>query len=303
MSEHITHTAVMDDGARLAIHSPEICADFKAVLRDKMAICRYTAMTRSGDMFTVRLLRGLRDHWPKRRAGDLSEDKLAFVLGWRCHLAADRTFKPVYRQLQPEYYLKGDDERGGASDVSVYHDVVVFREVYDSGRAEPFSGSALDFRLETHPCFRTLPVNALERLVLPLWQQELLRIQTQKDTAHLQANRIDVMRYARAFHSPDPDKLRRYILEPNFYDPRDLLIALARSIQRGSPRKDIDLKQALAAAPRQSQYGQALERAYRYLHAASEYFLGRIDERELEARCDVGKPHVPAELDPKRRKS
>lgn len=303
MSEHITHTAVMDDGARLAIHSPEICADFKAVLRDKMAICRYTAMTRSGDMFTVRLLRGLRDHWPQRRAGDLSEEKLAFVLGWRCHLAADRTFKPVYRQLQPEYYLRGDDELGGASDVSVYHDVVVFREVYDSGRAEPFRPCALDFRLETHPAAGALPTGALERLVLASWQQQLLGIQSKKDAAHFQTNRIEVLRYAAAYHSPDPDKLRRYIFEPNFYNPRDPLIALARSIQRASPRKDIDLKQALAAAPRQSQYAQALERAYRYLHAASEYFLGRIDERELEARCDVGKPHVPAELDPKRRKS
>jgi len=301
VSEHITHTAVMDDGARLAMDSPDICADFKAVLRDRIAICRYTAMTRSGDMFTVRLLRDLRNHWPSRRAGDLSEEKLAFVLGWRCHLAADRTFKPVYRQLQPEYYLKGDDERGGASDVSVYHDVVVFREVYDGGRAEPFRPGALDYRMESHSAFRTLPAGAMERLVLAFWQRELLRIQTRRDAAHFQSNRIHLIRYAQAFHSPDPDKLRRYIFEPNFYNPKDPIIVLARSIQRGSPRRDIDLKQALAAAPRQSQYAQALERAYEYLHAASEYFLGRIDERELEARCDVGKPHVPPELDPRRK--
>lgn len=301
MSEHVTHTAVMDDGARLAIHSQEICPDFQAVLRDKIAICRYTAMTRSGDLFTVRLLRAVRDHWPRRRPGDLAEEKLAFLLGWRCHLAADRTFKPVYRQLQPEYYLRGDDERGGASDVSVYHDVVVFREVYDSGRAEPFVPSALDFRLETHPASGAMPVRALERLVLALWQQQLLRIQSRRDATHFQSHRIDVLRYAAGRHFPDPDKMRRYILEPNFYDPRDPLIALARSIQRGSPRADISLKDALAAAPQQSQYAQALERAYRYLHAASEYFLGRIDERELEARCDVGKPHVPAGLDPRRK--
>lgn len=301
MSEHITHTAVMDDGARLAIHSDEICPDFKTVLRDKIDICRYTAMTRSGDMFTVRLLRDLRSHWPQRRAGDLSEEKLAFVLGWRCHLAADRTFKPVYRQLDPEYYRKGDDERGGASDVSVYHDVVVFREVYDHGRSAPFTPSALDFRLESHPAFRSLPVRALERTVLPLWQQQLLQIQSRQDPAHFQTGRIDILRYAAAYHAPDPDKMRRYIFEPNFYNPRDPLIALARSIQRGTPGRDVSLKDALAAVPRQSQYAQALERAYRYLHAASEYFLGRIDERELQLRCDVGKPHVPPELDPRRK--
>lgn len=301
MSEHITHTAVMDDGARLAIHSPEICGDFKTVLRGKIGICRYTAMTRSGDMFTVRLLQGLRNHWPGRQAGDLSEEKLAFVLGWRCHLAADRTFKPVFRQLDPEYYRKADDERGGASDVSIYHDVTVFREVYSSGREQPFSPSMLDFRLESHPAFRSMPVSALEGLVLPLWQQLLLNAQSRRDLAHFQARRIDLARYAAAYHSPDPDKLRRYIVEPNFYDPEDGLIALARSIQRGAARTSISLKEALAAAPRQSQYAQALERAYRYLHAASEYFVGRIDERELQIRCDVGKPHVPAELDPRRK--
>jgi hypothetical protein len=34
------------------------------------------------------------------------EEKLAFLLGWRTHQAADRRFKPVYRQLQPEHYAK-----------------------------------------------------------------------------------------------------------------------------------------------------------------------------------------------------
>ncbi len=303
MSEHITHTAVMDDGARLAVHSGEICEAFKQVLKSKINICRYAAMTRSGDQFTVSLLRALRDRWPRRRPGDLAEEKLAFLLGWRCHLAADRTFKPVYRILQPEHYQTSDDEDGEPSDVSIYHDVVVFREVYDCGRAEPFGTSALDYRLETHPAARGMPVRALERIVLPLWQQSLVAIQTVKDGAHFQVHRVTVQRYAAAFYNPDPDKLRRYILEPNFYNPRDPLIALARSIQRGAPRRDIVLKDALAGAARQSQYAQALERAYRYLHAASEYFTGKIDERELQVRCDVGKPHVPAELDPRRRKS
>jgi hypothetical protein len=62
------------------------------------------------------------------------------------------------------------------------------------------------------------------------------------------------------------------------------------------------LEDAIAAAPRQSQYAQALERAYRYLLAASDYFIRKIDEKELERLCDVGKPHVPAALDPRRRK-
>lgn len=303
MSEHITHTAVTDDGVRLALHSPDICEVFHGVLRRNTDICRYSAMTRSGDQFTVKLLRALRDQWRNGRLDSLAEKKLAFLLGWRCHLAADRTFKPVYRILDPKHYLKGDDEHGEASDVSIYHDVVVFREVYDNGRAEPFTPSALDFRLESHPASRAMPARALQRLLLPFWQTELLRIHSRRVPARFQLHRITVLRYSAAYHTPDPDKMRRFIIEPNFYNPQDPLIALARSLQRGKPRGDIALADAVAAAAKQSQYSQALERAYRYLLAASDYFTGKIDERELELRCDVGKPHVPAELDPGRKKS
>lgn len=302
MSEHITHTAVMDDGARLALHSTAICEPFKIALSKRPDIARFSAMTRSGDKFTVRLLRDVREKWPSRRDGDMTLEKLAFLLGWRCHLAADRTFKPVYRILQPEHYLLPDDGARPPSDVTVYHDVTVFREVYACGRFEPFTPSSLDYRLETHPASRALPASKLERLLTPLWQEALLGIQSSTAPARFQRVVLDVQRYARAFHSPDPDLLRRYIVEPNFYDPDDPVIALARSIQKGAPRKDIVLEQAVAAAPRQSQYAQALERAYRYLLAASDYFVRKIDEKELERLCDVGKPHVPAGLDPRRNK-
>ena len=302
MSEHITHTAVMDDGARLALHSREICEAFKLALSRRLDIARFAAMTRSGDSFTVRLLRSVRERWPARRDGDMTLEKLAFLLGWRCHLAADRTFKPVYRILDPEHYRKPDDDGGGPSNVSVYHDVFVFREVYGAGRCEPFVPSSLDYRAETHPAAGAFPVAKLERLLRPLWQGALMEIHSSRTAANFQRVTVDVERYARAFHSPDPDLVRRYIVEPNFYDPSDPVIALARSIQRGSPRKDIALKEAIAAAPRQSQYAQSLERAYRYLLAASDYFVRKIDERELEARCDVGKAHVPAALDPRRTK-
>jgi hypothetical protein len=302
MSEHITHTAVMDDGARLAIHSKEICEAFKLAFSKRLDIARFSAMTRSGDNFTVRLLRDVREKWPERRDGDMLVEKLAFLLGWRCHLAADRTFKPVYRILQPEHYMKPNDDSSPPSDVTVYHDVTVFREVYGSGRNDPFVPSALDYRLESHPGAKGMPAGQLERLTTAMWQESLLGIQSVKPSNRFQKVILDVQRYAQAYHTPDPDLLRRYIVEPNFYDSRDPVIALARSIQRGEPRKDIDLAAAVAAAPKQSQYAQALERAYRYLAAASEYFTGKIGERELEARCDVGKPHVPPELDPRRKK-
>jgi hypothetical protein len=310
MSEHITHTAVMEDGARLALYSPDICEPFKITLRSRPDIALLAATTRSGDKFTVQLLRDARERWASRKTGDMVLEKLAYVLGWRCHLASDRTFKPGFRVLEPEHYARGgsdeDEDGGGPSNVSIYQDVVVFRVVYRSGRTAPFLPSSLDFRMESHPAAAFVPVAQAEPLFQSLWQVSLLDCQSFRGGTkepdkwlkmffqRFQPVTVDVQRYARAYHAPDPDLMRRYIVEPNFYDPANALITLARSLQRGQTPAGFDLPAALREAPGQSLYAQALERTYRYLHAASEYFVNRIDEEELKSRCDVGKPHVPA---------
>ena len=53
MSENITHTAVTDDCARLALDSPAICDAFKLCLREHLEIARLGGVTRSGDRFTT----------------------------------------------------------------------------------------------------------------------------------------------------------------------------------------------------------------------------------------------------------
>jgi hypothetical protein len=311
LSEYITHTAIVDDGARLANYSPTICRAFKIALRERPDLVRSGGTTRSGDQFTVQLLDHARQRWAGRKKGDFVVEKLAFVLGWRLHLAADRQFKPVYRMLQPEHYAAGDTE-GRPSDVSVYHDVIVFREVYAGGTLPPFFPSMLDYRAESHPGWSGFPAAKAERLMQALWQKSLAATQSfvlqEKDPEKWMAMllkrfepfTVDIQRYARAYHAPDPDLLRRFIIEPNFYDPQDPLIALARSIQRGKPDPSIHIANAVDAAAKQSQYAQGLARACRYLQAASDYFEGKISEEELKIRSDVGKPHVPPSLVPKK---
>jgi hypothetical protein len=301
MSEHITHTAVSDDALRLALHSPHICADFKAVLREHWSITRIGAMTRSGDKFSVPLFERLRREWLSREPGQRLESKLAFALGWRTHQAADRRFKPVYRQLQPEHYER---PASPASDVTVYHDVVVFREVFANGSTEPFDPSVVDYRMESHPAFGVVNVDRAQRLLFALWQISLLEnhsfLRNEKDPARwlrllLAGNEpflIDARRYAAAWHNPDPDLVYRYIIEPNFYDRSDGVIALARSMQRGSPDRSIDFDAAIAQAPKASQYAQALHRGYEYVRAASDYWEHRIGEEELRRRWHIGTSHL-----------
>jgi hypothetical protein len=99
---------------------------------------------------------------------------------------------------------------------------------------------------------------------------------------------VDVRRYSSAFYSPEPNKTRRFIIDNNFYDRKDPIIALARSIQRGAPDKRFDADTATG----QSHYAQALRKAYVYLLDSNEYFERRIGEKELEDRLDLAKRHV-----------
>jgi hypothetical protein len=294
MSENITHTAVVDDCARLAIHSPAICSAFKQCFEQHLEIARLGGVTRSADSFSVQLFGRYRDVWP----GDEEEpvpQKLAFLLGWICHRAADRQMKPVFRGADP-----GCPQ--DPTDCSVYHDVFVFREVYDSGRAGPYSPATLEDPLQSPTAAGACDTQAAEELMRVLFQRALLELHTfipepqdiEKWLERLirlrQRFYVDIARYAKAFTNPDSDKVKRFITATNFYDHSDAIIRLARSIQRGEPEGGIDLNQAVEAAADQSQYAQALRKGYLYVAAASNFFEGRIDAEALSSQLDIGRP-------------
>lgn len=286
MSENITHTAVTDDCARLAIYSPTICAPFKEVLSQHLEVARMGGVTRSGGKFVIPLLGRYRGAWPAAEADDLLRQKLAFVLGWLCHRAADLQMKPVFRAADGECALD-------PTDCSVYHDVFLFRTVYASGQGEPYA-----------PGILSLDVIGLEAGLRSLWQRALIGLHTfipdQQDVEGWlerlfktrQQFYVDLERYAEAFADPDPGKVRRFLDEVNFYQEQDPLIRLARSIQAGKPETEIDLPAAVDAAASQSQYAQALRRGYCYLEAASRYFTGQLDEAALADALERGKQGV-----------
>jgi hypothetical protein len=290
MSENITHTAVTDDCARLAIYSPIICAPFKEVFAQQLEIARLGGLTRAGGKYVITLLDRYREKWPAAADGGLLAQKLAFVLGWLCHRAADLQMKPIFRKVDADCTLK-------PTDCSVYHDVFLFREVYAGGQGEPYS-----------PGILSLEAGELEGALRSLWQRALVGMHTfipdEQDVegwlerlfATRQRFYVDIRRYARAYAQPDPDKVRRFLDEVNFYDGGDPLIRLARSIQAGTLGTEIDLPAALpaavSAAATQSQYAQALRRGYLYLEAASGYFEGQIDEEALADALERGKQGV-----------
>ncbi|MFW6161822.1 MAG: hypothetical protein ACODAJ_03580 [Planctomycetota bacterium] len=280
MSEGITHTAVVDDCARLAVHAPDMCGAVKLCLAEHRDVARLGGITRHGDRHTVGLLTSLRDRWPPGEDTSLAP-KLAFVLGWLAHRAADRQMKPLFRRLDP-------DCPRSPTDCSVYHDVCVLGEVYGPGTRFP-------------PELLGDP-HAAEDALCAAWQRMLLRMHTfipddqaveswlDQVIALRQRLRVDLRRYAEALARPDPEKVRRFLTEPCFYHAADPLLLLARALQRDEA-PPMGLTEALAAEPR-SHYARAVRRAYGYVQAASAFFDREVDEGELRHRLEIGRPEL-----------
>lgn len=125
MSERITHTAVLDDCVRLAERWHGVSPGVRSALRRRHDLARLASATRWGDRYTVAMLERIRRERPDGELSGPLESRLAFVLGWLAHRAADRQMKPLIREARVR-----DGDQTTPSECSVYHDVCILREVY-----------------------------------------------------------------------------------------------------------------------------------------------------------------------------
>lgn len=292
MSERITHTAVLDDCLRLVRVSSAIGGPFKGAAQEYAELARLASATRLGDRFTVALLDRLRMEWPNRTPESALEARLAFVMGWLCHRAADREMKPIFRAM--------DDGSGQVpTECSIYHDVHLLREIYAVDPETPYGEPVLGLREPmVRPRWETM-----RDLFHTLLQQSLIELHTLVPDAddpwgwigklHSLQQRfyVDVTRYAQALAEPDPDKLRRYVKETHFYSEKDPILKLARDIQLGRPIAPDRIHETVSG-PATSHYGRALVKGFSYLLSASDFFEGRMDTTQLRERLDIGKPGV-----------
>ncbi len=294
MSENVTHTGILDDCFRLMQVSDEICDAFKEVAVSQNDFARLGGITRSGDRFTVQLLDSFRKRWADRKPEDKLESKLAFVLGWLTHRAADRQMKPVFREAE-------SDRTQSPSDCSVYHDAFVFMEVFAGGKEAPYNTATFEEGMQSLPVASAFDVAEVEAFFRALLQRALIELHTfipdrdniepwlEKLSTLQQRFYVDINRYAAAIYKPDPEKVKRFITDVNFYDKEDAIIVAVRGIQRGEGVTAVQVKEA-AEADAKSQYAQALQIGFGYLCAASEFFTTDMVPDALKARLDIGKP-------------
>ena len=303
MSEGVTHTAVVDDCARLVAVSRDVPDAFREALDGRIEIARLGGITRHGDLHNPGLLERIRDRWPGG-PGDGLHERLAFVIGWLSHRAADRQMKRVFREADLGLHALSP------TDCSVYHDAFVMREVYAG--ADPFPPRLVEpgtaSNAAASAAAKAIDVEEVEGLFRAMWQRMLLAMHTfipdDEDAegwlgrvlATVQRVRVDLRRYAEALARPDPDKVRRYVEEVRFYDREEPLLRLLASLRRDGGAPDAGagptLEAALEAARGGSLYARAVARAFGYVRAAGEFFERRIGREELARRLEIGRPEL-----------
>jgi hypothetical protein len=294
MSENITHTAIVDDGLRLLTAADSFCPAFKDAAREHLEMAQLGCMTRSGDRCNPGLLATFRERWQARSPADRLEPKLAFVLGWLCHRAADRQMKPIFRRFHPP-----QTRTESPTECSIYHDAHVFHEVYANGAEPPYHPAMFGSAFEV--LAGAVQVTQIEHLLQVLLRRVLIQMHTLIPDLEDAETWIDslyttkqdfyvkLIRYDQAITHPDPEKVRLYITEDNFYDRDDAIIHVARRLQHGEDIPSAEVDAAIATGGN-SQYAQALATAVRYLQAASDFFVNHTDEKNLKLQLDIGKP-------------
>jgi hypothetical protein len=100
---------------------------------------------------------------------------------------------------------------------------------------------------------------------------------------------VNLARYDAVIRNPDPEKIRKYIVDDNFYDGTEPIVAVARRLQHGEQVASEEVTEALHQDVH-CHYGQALKLAYGYLQAASDFFTSSMALDALKSHLDIGKP-------------
>ncbi|MCR8633282.1 hypothetical protein [Paenibacillus radicis (ex Xue et al. 2023)] len=295
MSEHVTHTAVLEDCFNLMYASENIHASFKEVGKKFPQFAQFGSVTRSGDKFTVNLLKDYRSRWETRTAEDRLDYKLVFILGWLSHRAADRQMKPVFREHEPE-------STEFPTDCSIYHDAFIFSELYAKRHNTPFHFEMASFEkgIESLPIAAEFNITALTDFYRILHQRALIEMHTfipdteniegwmDKLYARHQEQIIHMDRYANAIVTPDPAKVKRFVVEPNFYDRNEPILQLTAALRNGAEVSQQELAAVLDTEPR-SHYAIAIKTGFHYIYNASQFFSGNLEEEALRDKLDIGK--------------
>lgn len=273
----LTPILAFDDAVRLAAVRG-LHPDVLRVLLEFRDLARPSYLLHADEAEIVGLLRQVRRGWSDRDdeearrhriRGDMMRQRLAVAASWLSHQGIHSTL--------------------GDGDVSVerifYRDAAVLRALYASdprpaGAASVPAAAPADLadllRASHQRTFIRMHTLDPDPDDLDGWVVRLVRWHREIEPV--------AERYAEAYLRPDPDRLRRHVAAPNFYDHSDGLIRLARALHQGRPVSADALGPALQEAPSQSLYARSLARALHRLEAVSGFFGRDIDASTFRDR-------------------
>ena len=301
MSDMLTHWGLCDDSLRLMKADERVERAFVQAADRQIEVVRLGACTRHGSKWMHPLLADARARWDDPMAHPNVDKKLAWAVGGITHQACDTVAKPYLSVhagsewgLTHNVLMQTDSARGREDEVdtvavqtcSAYCDVQIFRKVYLSGEAEPFTQLFLADLGDAGRRF--------EALIGTMFQRALLSAHTFKppqphdDTRFLawfdnlldyvQPLYLDTSIWVKAFTDPDPALMEKFAIESKFYLDDDPAIAVARALQSGETVPQTTVEAATADGVNQSMFGQGLELSLRYLRNGTDYWQGRAEK-------------------------
>ncbi len=297
MSEYIVHTALMQDCFNILLASGKFSEEFKHVARTEREFGEAASTTKSGDVFTWRILDDLKGKWQDRKPEDRLEAKLAFVLGWVSHRAADREMKPVFRAA-----ISDLEKAKNGNLCSLYQEAEIYKAYYLNTENDPFKDTYdLLLNEEKFPQFdlaqtKTL-FNGMLRMAfmrmhttMPDTSTDVEGIEKWIDHIYnfMQIFKINMECEADIIANPNPEYYKRFVVDTNFFDKSDSLIVLAKKLRAGEQVSAEEVDSAMDA-PCSSHYAIALACALKYVKACNDFFIGKISLDELRGILDIGK--------------
>lgn len=291
MSEHITHTAICDDVRRICLHLDDLPQAFKDVWSTHTDISRLGGVTRHADLWSADIVAHVRDH-PEDKDGPR---KLAFVLGALTHRSIDRHMKPVFTYFKQAIDAR-TDKGAVVNECTIYCDMLILKEVFAIDHL--FSETLFDKPLAERRA-------AFAELMRTTWQRMLIHMHTFKpDDANVhswltnlfngvQDFGIRMHLYDEIAANPDPQKWNKCLIETNFYNASDPLIAAARAVQKGGSISAAEASKAVESTGADaSLYARAIKRAIDYIRAAGQIYTNRITIDEAKPLMDIGVPEL-----------
>ncbi len=226
----LTRIAACDDCLRIALVSEGFPGDLARVLVRNWDVARIGSVLQDTSRLTALL---------KTPATPATEKQLAFALGALAHLG-------VSQQLYP-----GET---GFNERMVYHDAALLRH-FSGGTINASSEDVVDL-LATIDSRTHIRIHTFQPDVEQVDDWILRLVTWNEGKSELR------QRYAQAIAAPDAAKMRKYVDDENFYDPKDEIIQLAAALRRGDAESSIDIKSASSDAKAQSLYARALAAGY-----------------------------------------